>query len=110
MSYRLSHHLAHPHHLVPISLAITASPSKLCCHLSSGTGRCHSKEASAVRGGLMIVLPADVLATEEVRDVVDIVPGKVMALDVVTAAGTLTVINVYGPGSGGNSWAPKSSF
>ena len=28
MSYLLSHHLAHPHHLVPASLAIMASPSK----------------------------------------------------------------------------------
>ena len=33
---------------------------------------------------------------EEVRDVVDIVPGKAMALDVVAAGGTLTVINVHG--------------
>ena len=28
MSYLLSHHLAHPHHLVPVSLAIMASSSK----------------------------------------------------------------------------------
>ena len=28
MSYLLSHHLAHPHHLVPVSLAIMATPSK----------------------------------------------------------------------------------
>ena len=28
VSYLLSHHLAHPHHLVPVSLAIMASPSK----------------------------------------------------------------------------------
>ena len=33
-----------------------------------------------------------------------------MALDVVTAGGTLTVINVHGPGSGGDSWASKASF
>ena len=39
---------------------------------------------------------------EEVRDVVDIVLGKPMALDVVTAGGALTVINVHGPGSGGD--------
>ena len=41
---------------------------------------------------------------------VDIVPGRTMALDVVTAGGTLTVINVHGPGSGGDSWASKASF
>ena len=50
--------------------------------------------AAAVRGGLLIALRADVFAAEEVRDIVDIVPGKAMALDVVTAGGTLTVINV----------------
>ena len=66
--------------------------------------------APAVRGGLLIALQADVLATKEVRDVVDIVPGKAMALDVVTASGTLTVISVYGSDSGGDSWAPKASF
>ena len=66
--------------------------------------------AAAVRGGLLIALRADVFAAEEVRDVVDIVPGKAMALDVVTAGGTLTVINDHGPGSGGDSWAFKASF
>ena len=66
--------------------------------------------AAAVRGGLLISLRADVFAAEEVRDVVDIVPGKAMTLDVVTAGGTLTVINVHGPGSGGDSWASKASF
>ena len=66
--------------------------------------------AAAVRGGLLIALRGDVFAAEEVRDVVDIVPGKAMALDVVTAGGTLTVINVHGPGSGGDSWASKASF
>ena len=49
-------------------------------------------------------------AAEEFPDVVDIVPGKAMALDVVTAGGTLTVINAPGPGSGGDSWASKVSF
>ena len=66
--------------------------------------------AAAVRGGLLIALRADVFAAEEVRDIVDIVPGKAMALDVVTAGGTLTVINVHGPGRGGDSWASKASF
>ena len=66
--------------------------------------------AAAVRGGLLIALRADVFTVEEVRDIVDIVPGKAMALDVVTAGGTLTVINVHGPGSGGDSWASKASF
>ena len=33
----------------------------------------------------------------------DIMPGKAMALDVVTAGGRLTVINVHGLGSGGHS-------
>ena len=64
--------------------------------------------AAAVRGGLLIALRADVFAAEEVRDVVDIVPGKAMALDVVTVDGTLTVINEHGPGSGGDSWASKA--
>ena len=41
---------------------------------------------------------------------VDIVLGKAMALDVVTAAGTLTFINVHGLGSGGDFWASKASF
>ena len=63
-----------------------------------------------VRGGLLIALGADAFAAQEVRDVVDIVPGKAIALDVVTAGGTLTVINVHGPGSRGDSWAPKASF
>ena len=40
---------------------------------------------------------------------VGIVPGEAMALDVVTAGGTLTVINVHGLGSGGDSWASKVS-
>ena len=66
--------------------------------------------AAAVRSGLLIALRADVFAAEEVRDVVDIVPRKAMALDVVTAGGTLRVINVHGPGSGGDSWASKASF
>ena len=64
----------------------------------------------AVRGGLLIALRADIFGAEEVRDVVDIVPGKAMALDVVTAGGTLTVINVNCPGSGGASRASKASF
>ena len=34
---------------------------------------------------------------------VDIVSGKAMALVVVTGGGTFTVINVHGPGSGGDS-------
>ena len=59
--------------------------------------------AAAVRGGLLIAL-------REVRDIVDILPGKAMAPDVVTAGGTLTVINVHGPGSGGDCWASKASF
>ena len=54
-----------------------------------------------VRGGLLIALGAEVFAAEEVGDVVDIVPSKPMALDVVTFLGTLTVINVHSPGSGG---------
>ena len=66
--------------------------------------------AAAMRGGLLIALRADMFAAEEVRDVVDVVPGKAMALDVVTAGGTLTVINVHGPRSGGESWASKASF
>ena len=66
--------------------------------------------AAAVRGGLLIAFRADIFAAEEVRDVVDILPGKAMALDVVTAGGTLTVINVLGPGSGDDSWASKASF
>ena len=69
-----------------------------------------ASSAAAVRGGLLIALRADIFAAEEVRDVVDIVPGKAMALDVVTAGGSLTVINVHGPGSGGDSWASKASF
>ena len=66
--------------------------------------------AAAVRGWLLIALRADIFAAEEVRDVVDIVPGKAMALDVVTAGRTLAVINVHGPGRGGDSWASKASF
>ena len=61
-------------------------------------------------GGLLIAFWADTFAAEEVRDIVDIVPGKAMALDVVTAGDTLTVINVHGPGSSGDSWASKASF
>ena len=57
--------------------------------------------AAAVRGGLLIALRADVFAPEEVQDVVDIVLGKAMVLDVVTAGGTLTLMNVHGPSSGG---------
>ena len=48
--------------------------------------------AAAVRGGLLIALRADVFAAEEVRDIVYIVPGKAMALDVVTAGGTKAVL------------------
>ena len=66
--------------------------------------------AAAVGGGLFIALRADMFAAEEVRDVVDIVPGKAMALDVVTVGGTLAVINVHGPGSGGDSSASKAFF
>ena len=66
--------------------------------------------AAAVRGMLLIALRADVFSAEEVRDIVGIVPGKAMALDVVTAGGTLTVINVHGPGSSGDSWASKASL
>ena len=66
--------------------------------------------AAAVRGGLLIAPRADVFAAEEVRDVVDFLPGKAMAIDVVTAGGTLRVIGVHGPGSGGDSWASKASF
>ena len=47
---------------------------------------------------------------EKVRDVGDIEPGKAMALDVVTAGGTLAVINVHSLGSGGDFWASKASF
>ena len=41
---------------------------------------------------------------------VHIMPAKAMALNVVTAGGTLTVINVHGLVSGGDSWASKASF
>ena len=89
-----------------------------CTRRISGATRYHAypgvdaqaASAAAVRGGLLIALRADVFAAEGVRDIVDIVPGKAMALDVVTAGGTLTVINVHGPGSGGDSWASKASF
>ena len=40
----------------------------------------------------------------------DILPGKAMALDVVTAGGTFMVINVHGLGSGGYSWASEVFF
>ena len=40
----------------------------------------------------------------------DIVPGKAVALNVVTAGGTLTVINVHGHGSGGNPWADVAMY
>ena len=63
-----------------------------------------------MRGGLFIALRGDVFAAEEVRDVVDMLLGKAMVLDVVTVGGTLAVLNVHGPGSGGNSWASKASF
>ena len=43
--------------------------------------------AAAVRGGLLVVLRADLFAAEEVRNLVNIIPGKAMALDVVTAGG-----------------------
>ena len=66
--------------------------------------------AAGVCGVLLIALRADVLAAEEVRDVVDIVPGKAMALNVVTTCGTFTVINVHGPDGGDDSWASKASF
>ena len=66
--------------------------------------------AAAVRGGLLIALRADVFDAEEFQDLVDIVPGNAMALDVATAGGTLTVINVHGPGGGGDSPASKASF
>ena len=36
-------------------------------------------------------------------------PSKATAFAVVTSGGTFTVINVYGPGSGGDSWASKAS-
>ena len=49
--------------------------------------------AAAVRGGLLIALRANFFAAEEVRDVVDIVPSKAMALNMVTIGGTLAVIN-----------------
>ena len=68
------------------------------------------RSAVAVRGGLLIALRAGVFVEEEVRDVVDIVPGKAMALDVVTAGGAFKVINFHGPGSSGDSWASKASL
>ena len=37
VSYLLTHHLAHPHHLVPVSLAIMASPSKSAHVVTSPT-------------------------------------------------------------------------
>ena len=49
-------------------------------------------------------------AAEQVRDVVDIVPGKAMAHSVVTAGGTFTVINVHGPCIGSDFWASKAAF
>ena len=61
--------------------------------------------AAVAWGGLLIALRADTLAAEEVLDVVDIVPSKAMALDVVTCAGALSVVNVHGPRSDGDSWA-----
>ena len=60
---------------------------------------------AAVHGGLLIALRADVFVAEEFREVVDIVPGKAMAIVVVTASGTLSIVNVHGPGSGGHSRA-----
>ena len=65
---------------------------------------------AAVRGSLLIALLAGVFAAKEVRDVVDIVLGKAMAFDVVTTGGTVTIVNVHGLGSGGDSWASKASF
>ena len=40
---------------------------------------------------------------------VDVVPGKAMALNVVTAGATLTVINVHSRERGGDSRASKAS-
>ena len=47
---------------------------------------------------------------EEGREVVDIALGNTLALNVVTIGGTLTVINVHGRGSGGDSLASGASF
>ena len=79
------------------------------CHAYPGVDA-QAASAAEVLGGFLIAIWADVFAAEEVRDVVGIMPGKAMALHVVTAGGTLTVINVHGPGSGGDSWASNASF
>ena len=73
-------------------------------------GRYPGGTAAAVRGGLLIALRPDVFTAEEVGDVLGIVTGKAMALHVVTAGGMLTVINIHGAGSGGDSRASKASF
>ena len=79
------------------------------CHAFPGVDS-QAASTAAVRGGLLIALQADVFAAEEVRDVVDILPVKVIALNVVSLGGTFTVIIAHGPGSGGDSWASKASF
>ena len=65
--------------------------------------------AAAGRSGLLIALRADVFAVENFGVVVDIVPGKAMALDAMTA-GRMHIRQCLGPGSGGESWASKASF
>ena len=63
---------------------------------------------ATIRASLLIALRAATFAAA--LEVVNIVPGKAMALHVVTDGGALTIINVYGVGSGGDLWAPKPEF
>ena len=84
-------------------------------HMENGYHACHGVDPAAapvavVRGGLLIALRADVFVAQEVRDLVDIARGKAMALNVVTANGTLKIVNVHGPGSGGDACASDASF
>ena len=75
-----------------------------------GIIRCRGSTPQRRQQPLCVVVSAVVFAVKEDRDVLDTVPGKAMALDVVTASGTITGINVHAPRSSGDSWASKASF
>ena len=63
-----------------------------------------------VGSDVSIALDASVFTDEDVLGVYDIAPGKVMAIEVESGEGSITLVNTHGPGLGDDQWSKTTAF
>ena len=61
-------------------------------------------------GGLLTAVSSKYVAEHEVLSFTEIIPRKAVALEIRTAWGFLTLINVHGPQAGCSPWAGRAAF